>query len=129
MARRAGYREVARALAALIADGTYPPGSPLPSQDSICRTYDIGMTTAERVVGLLRHAGLVDTESGMLTRVRVQPERRERWLRPGTRVITRMPTFEERDELSIPDGVPVHEVYHRHEFELLRADEVELVFE
>jgi DNA-binding GntR family transcriptional regulator len=129
MARRVGYREVARALAALIADGTYPQGSYLPSQDVLCRTYGIGTTTAERVVGLLRHAGLVDSESGMLTRVRVQPERRERWLRPGTRVITRMPTFEERDELGIPDGVPVHEVYHRHEFELVRADEVELVFE
>lgn len=129
MARRAGYREVARALAALIADGTYPPGSHLPSQDVICRTYGIGMTTAERVFGVLRHAGLVDTESGMLTRVRVQPERRERWLRPGTRVITRMPTLDERDELGIPDGVPVHEVRHRQKLDLLRADEVELIFE
>lgn len=126
--RSRGYREVARDIAGRIAAGEYAPGATLPSAEVIRRTYNVSMTTADRVLTALRGAGLIDTQHGMLPRVRIQPERRQKWVRPGSRLITRPPTLEERDQ-GVPDGVSMIELYYRDEFELLRGDEVMLVFE
>lgn len=122
-----GYREIAQDLAQRIEAGEYGPHGAIPSAETIVRTYNVGMTTADRALGLLRAVGLIETKAGMLPKVRVQPERRERWLRPGTRVVGRGPTIKE-----LADGIPEHvvffEIYYRGEFELLRGDEVELRF-
>lgn len=56
-------------------------------------------------------------------------ERQDLWMRPGTRVVFRVPTAAERRELRIPEGVAVAEVYHRGAFRLVRGDQFELCFE
>jgi len=53
-----------RALARLIRDGTYPPGSRLPSEAELSETYEVARPTVRQALGRLRDQGLIRTLHG-----------------------------------------------------------------
>jgi GntR family transcriptional regulator len=63
------HRQVAAILAAGIADGTYPPGSRLPSIADLVGTYGIARATAGKVLRGLVADGLAEISPGMGTYV------------------------------------------------------------
>lgn len=62
---RPKWRQVAAILKARIADGTYPPGSRVPSVVQLCGEFSIAAVTAQKVMRSLREEGLIRTEPGM----------------------------------------------------------------
>jgi DNA-binding FadR family transcriptional regulator len=50
-----------------ILDGTYPPGSRLPSAMAVCDEFGISQVTAKRVLKELRQAGLAEMQVGIGT--------------------------------------------------------------
>ena len=103
------FRQIADEIAGRITVGELAPGDPVPSADLICRTYGVGMATANRVLDVLKEQGLIDTFRGRPSRVRELAVRETGWLDPGATVTARWPTpAEVRDEtLALADGVPV----------------------
>lgn len=59
------WRQVADVLRARIADGTYPPGSRVPSLVQVQGEFGIAGATAQKVLRQLRDEGLTYTESGL----------------------------------------------------------------
>jgi len=104
------YRRIADDLARRIRSGELAPGDLLPSADLVCRTYGVGMMTANRAIQELKYDGLVDTESGQRTRVRADPPKELVRLVRSATMDLRMPTPEEREEFGLREGVPVAEV-------------------
>lgn len=64
------WRQIAAILRARIADGTYPPGRPLPSIAYLSQEYGVARNTARRVLDALVAEGLAYTEPGKGTYVR-----------------------------------------------------------
>ncbi|MDT3398706.1 GntR family transcriptional regulator [Streptomyces sp. B1866] len=58
-----------RAMRRAIADGTYPPGTVLPSQGALCRLFGSNRNAVSRGMRSLRAEGLVEIQSGVGTRV------------------------------------------------------------
>lgn len=56
-----------------ISDGTYPPGSRVPSVVQIIEEFEIANVTAQKVLRALREEGLIRTEPGMGSFVADQP--------------------------------------------------------
>lgn len=104
---RAVFQQIADILRDEITSGERPEGSALPSADLIRRTYNVSMTTAERVLGLLAAEGLIDTQSGRSARVRPLRVRETVWLQPGALLTARMPTPAEAGALGVPTGVGI----------------------
>ena len=71
------YQALADELAAQIADGTLPPGSPLPSVPELARQRGMSQTNVRSAFRVLQDAGLVSTYQGRGTFVRV-PRRKIR---------------------------------------------------
>lgn len=67
------WRQVYGVLSERIADGTYPPGTRLPSVVAICAEFGISQMTARRVLTELRRAGLAYMEPGIGTSVTELP--------------------------------------------------------
>jgi DNA-binding GntR family transcriptional regulator len=57
----APYRQLARLLADGIADGTYPPGSRLPSLTTLAQEHGIATSTVQKALNLLKADGLIVT--------------------------------------------------------------------
>ena len=72
------YQALADQLAAQIADGTLPPGTPLPSVPELARQRGMSQTNVRSAFRVLQDAGLVSTYQGRGTFVRV-PRRKIRW--------------------------------------------------
>lgn len=64
------WRQIAAILREGIADGTYPPGSVLPSVEYIRQEYGVARNTARRVLDTLVDEGLAYTEPGKGTYVK-----------------------------------------------------------
>jgi DNA-binding GntR family transcriptional regulator len=64
------YAQVARALIEDIETGRYPVGSLLPTEQQLCRQFDISRHTAREATGRLQALGLVTRRPGIGTRVR-----------------------------------------------------------
>lgn len=65
------------------------------------------MGTVQQALASLRAEGLLDVQRGIGARVRT-PAEEERVAAPrGSVTRSRMPTPEEREQMGIPDGVPV----------------------
>lgn len=64
------YRQIVAILKTGIADGTYPPGRPLPSIERLRQEYGIARNTARKVIDALVDEGLAYTEPGMGTYVK-----------------------------------------------------------
>lgn len=67
------YRDVADRLRAAISDGTYPPGSQLPSENEIAETYGVSRNTARRTFAALREDGLITSHQGARRIVLAEP--------------------------------------------------------
>nr|WP_297429037.1 GntR family transcriptional regulator [uncultured Actinotalea sp.] len=61
---------VARELERRVLDGTYPPGSQLPTEPDLCVEFGVSRTTVRAAVGTLQDRGLVSREQGRGTFVR-----------------------------------------------------------
>lgn len=104
------YVQVADLLRERIESWELPPGATLPSEARLTQEYGIGREAVRMAMSLLRSEGLVSTVRGHGTRVRETPERQQVELPPGSSVIARMPSGQERSELQLDEGVPVLEV-------------------
>ena len=67
------YAQVEAALASAIADGTFPPGSRLPAEDSLIERFAVSRTTIQKTIQNLTQRGLVEIKRGKGTFVR-QPK-------------------------------------------------------
>jgi DNA-binding GntR family transcriptional regulator len=72
---RPKWRQVADILRARIADGTYPPGSRVPSVVQLTEEFGIAVVTAQKVTRALREEGAIRTEVGMGSYVTGLPPR------------------------------------------------------
>ncbi|EYR63851.1 GntR family transcriptional regulator [Actinotalea ferrariae CF5-4] len=61
---------VARDLERRVLDGTYPPGSQLPTEPDLCAEFGVSRTTVRAAVGTLQDRGLLSREQGRGTFVR-----------------------------------------------------------
>jgi GntR family transcriptional regulator/GntR family frlABCD operon transcriptional regulator len=68
------YRQVYQELKSRIQDGTYAPGSYLPSENELCNSHGITRTTARRALQELQKEGFISREHGKGSRVK---ERRQ----------------------------------------------------
>ncbi|WP_231626925.1 GntR family transcriptional regulator [Streptomyces apocyni] len=59
------WRQVARIIRERIADGTYPPGTRIPSVVEMLNEFGIATSTGQKVHRGLRDEGLIYTEPGM----------------------------------------------------------------
>ncbi|MEU7003496.1 GntR family transcriptional regulator, partial [Nonomuraea sp. NPDC046570] len=113
-------RQVADAIRADITSGRYQPGAWLPSESQLSQMYEVGRDTVRDALALLRAEGRITTVRKRGSMVASKPEREPYHVPAEARVITRMPTPEERRELAtseelrefggMPEGVPVFEV-------------------
>lgn len=67
MPRRMTAREIADEIEALIEDGTYPPGTQLPSYRELAEEFGVGRTTISTALMLLRDRRLVEGAQGQGT--------------------------------------------------------------
>lgn len=58
------YERLVRALRARIEDGTYPPGTLLPSQHDLVREFDLSRPTVIEALRILRQEGWIETQTG-----------------------------------------------------------------
>ena len=68
------WRQLANDLTARIADGTYPLGSPLPTEDELASEYTVARITARRALAELRKRKLIQTLRGQSNAVVAMPE-------------------------------------------------------
>jgi len=73
MTERPAYLQVADDLRAGIRDGTYPPGSHLPSQRALAAQYALSEIVIRAAFAVLRNEGLVTTQARSRTVVRDHP--------------------------------------------------------
>ncbi|HKT01546.1 MAG TPA: GntR family transcriptional regulator [Rugosimonospora sp.] len=104
------YRWIADDFRRRITTGELPPGTQLPSEPELGKRYAAARETVRSAMRLLRAEGLLVMRRGYGTFVRQDSDRQAVQLVPGERVITRMPTPDERRDLDLEDGVPVLEV-------------------
>ena len=70
---RPQYRQVADLIRIAIENGEYAPGSELPSEDQLARSYGVSRATINRAVLILRGEGAVRVQRGKGTVVRELP--------------------------------------------------------
>jgi DNA-binding GntR family transcriptional regulator len=101
------YLQIARAIRDRIISGDLPVGAQIPSGNQMKQEWGVNRLTGAQAIEELRRAGLVVTRPGVGTFVAVAPTSRVVVLRPGDRVIARMPSEEERERLSTGHITPV----------------------
>lgn len=101
------YRLLANDVKARIEAGEFRPGKQLPAEESLAHSYGVSRGTARRAIKLLEYERILEVRHGHGTfvRQRVEPDIVE--LAPGMRVLARMPTLEEQQELEIRETTPV----------------------
>jgi GntR family transcriptional regulator len=67
------YRQVATAIRQAIANGEYPPGSPLPSEAQLIARYEVSRPTVRNAISALRAEGLIEVIHGKGSFVRSAP--------------------------------------------------------
>jgi GntR family transcriptional regulator len=68
------YMQIADLLRSRIDDGTYPPGSQMPSEPELAVELDVSRVTVNRAIGTLRSTGHVKVKRGAGTFVRNVPK-------------------------------------------------------
>lgn len=58
------YQQVAAAIRQGIADGDFPPGSPLPSEAQLIERYEVSRPTVRNAISALRSEGLIEVRHG-----------------------------------------------------------------
>ncbi|MEU7839246.1 winged helix-turn-helix domain-containing protein [Nonomuraea sp. NPDC049129] len=135
------YRQVAAAIRDDITAGRYRPGAWLPSESQLAQMYEVGRDTVREALAYLRAEGQITTVRKRGSMVATEPTREPHHVPSGARVITRMPTPDERRDLAtsaelrefggMPEGVPVFEIVPgpRKHRKVLRGDRAELIFQ
>jgi GntR family transcriptional regulator len=77
------YARVLSELQKRISEGTYVPGSLLPSEDQLTKEFGVSRTTVIRAVQILKQEGWVDSQQGTGRFVRGRPASAEQRARPG----------------------------------------------
>jgi GntR family transcriptional regulator len=67
------YARIAEELRTSILDGTYPPGTRLPTINELSRAHDVSEIVIRNAFAVLRHEGLIETRRGAGTLVRAAP--------------------------------------------------------
>lgn len=117
------YQDLAVRLRRAISDGTYPPGSQLPSEHELARAHGLARSTVRRALGVLAEDGVIASHQGARRTVLAQPRRQSfsrlrsfsRWARsigeqPGGRVELleqRAATETQARELGLAAGDPL----------------------
>lgn len=101
------YLQIARIIRDMIIRGALPVGAQIPSGAQMKREWGVNRLTGAMAVGELRRAGLVVTKPGVGTFVVATPVQQTVHLGPGDKVISRMPTEEEREMLGTGYLTPV----------------------
>ena len=73
------YYRVKEAILQRIADGTWPPGTVIPSEPELCREFGVSRITVRKAVGDLVHEGKLRTVQGKGTYV-ATPKLQERFI-------------------------------------------------
>ncbi|GAA4517982.1 hypothetical protein GCM10023096_36500 [Nonomuraea ferruginea] len=90
------YRQVAAAIRDDITAGRYRPGAWLPSESQLSQMYEVGRDTVREALAHLRAEGRITTVRKRGSMVATEPTREPHHVPGGARVITRMPTPDER---------------------------------
>jgi DNA-binding transcriptional regulator YhcF (GntR family) len=101
------YLQIARIIRDRIISGELPVGAQIPSGSQMREEWGVNRLTGAQAVEELRRAGLVVTRPGVGTFVAATPKLQVVTLRPGDKVISRMPTEEERERLRTGYVTPV----------------------
>ncbi|MCC5579121.1 GntR family transcriptional regulator [Microtetraspora sp. AC03309] len=89
----------------MIRAGELAPGTVLPGEHEMATQYGVGREAVRKALGVLRAEGLVATNKGEGSQVRVQPERKTLAIDSKTRVWFRLTTPEERIMMGLDEGV------------------------
>ncbi|WP_431965691.1 GntR family transcriptional regulator [Actinacidiphila sp. bgisy160] len=89
------YVRLAQTIQGRIEDGTYPPGSLVPSENQLVQAFGMSRPTVVRALELLKRDGWLESRQGFGTIVRGRPEAVEQRDRRGHEAL-------ERDESRIP---------------------------
>lgn len=89
------YVRLAQTIQRRIEDGTYPPGSLVPSENQLVQAFGMSRPTVVRALELLKRDGWLESRQGYGTIVRGRPETVERKDRRGREAL-------ERDESQTP---------------------------
>lgn len=113
-------------LAAWLADsivaGKWRPGHLLPSERDLIERFDVGRGLVRKAMIELRTTGLIDLTRGEGWEVRDPPDRESVRVQRGSLITARMPTPSERQQMDIPEGVPVVVVAYSGRERLYPAD-------
>jgi DNA-binding transcriptional regulator YhcF (GntR family) len=101
------YLQIARIIRDRIISGELPVGAQIPSGAQMRGEWGVNRLTGAMAVEELRKAGLVVTKPGRGTFVAASPAKQAVTLRPGDKLVARMPTEEERLRLSTGHLTPV----------------------
>ncbi|MEV6866791.1 GntR family transcriptional regulator [Streptosporangium subroseum] len=117
------YAQIVTAIRHKIADGTYPPGSQLPSETQLIRDFAVSRPTVVRALQVLQLRGIIDREHGKGSFVKAAPPMAdEDFSRPGRAVLDRVEANEGGSvvdagarpapenvaaALAVPEGTPV----------------------
>ncbi|MEV4216659.1 GntR family transcriptional regulator [Nonomuraea sp. NPDC049725] len=84
------YAQIVQAIRKRIADGTYPPGSLLPSETQLVREFNVSRPTVVRALQVLQLRGTIEREHGKGSFVKAAPPvSEEQNTRPGRAVLDR----------------------------------------
>ncbi|WP_214415590.1 GntR family transcriptional regulator [Sphaerisporangium fuscum] len=85
------YAQIVTAIRRKIADGTYPPGSQLPSETQLVREFAVSRPTVVRALQVLQLRGIIEREHGRGSYVKqAPPVSEEDTSRPGRAVLDRI---------------------------------------
>ncbi|MFF0309382.1 GntR family transcriptional regulator [Streptosporangium sp. NPDC004379] len=85
------YAQIVTAIRRKIADGTYPPGSQLPSETQLVREFAVSRPTVVRALQVLQLRGIIDREHGKGSYVKTSPPATDDTpSRPGRAVLDRV---------------------------------------
>ncbi|GAB3149243.1 GntR family transcriptional regulator [Microbispora hainanensis] len=99
------YAQIVQAIRRRIADGTYPPGSLLPSETQLINEFHVSRPTVVRALQVLQLRGVIEREHGKGSFVKATPPAAaEEASRPGRAVLDRA----EADENGSPVSVGEH---------------------
>ena len=111
MTERPAYLRVADELRAGIRDGTYPPGSPLPSLRALAAQHGLSDIVIRAAFAVLRNEGLVTTHARARTVVRDHPPVRRIAAERYQRESRHDPTGQPETSFTADQGIP-WEQYH-----------------
>ena len=95
------YAQIVNAIRGRISDGTYPPGSMLPSETQLVREFATSRTTVVRALQMLRLQGWIDREHGRGSFVKARPSAETQRSRSGREVLESIEASESRKLLEV----------------------------